>query len=239
MEHTRRLSPAPAAAATAITLIVLTAGATAAGAAVLRVGNWNVGNQPNDAAQAANLRTVVDHVGALGADARPLDILALAETYAGSAVDTVGVFDALYGGGYAAATASADAGGDRTGFVYNTNTVALLAAAGLSSGLTHPALRGRFRPAGTTGAADFYVYAIHLKSGDASADEDARLAEAQAIRADADALGPARHLRRGLQLDRLGRAGCGPDAQRVGRVHQRRRGPGVRPGQRPGCSRRR
>ena len=51
---------------------------------------------------------------------------------------------------------------------------------------THPVVRGQFR-ADDTG--DFYIYAVHLKSGASSSDTARRAIEAASLRADADALG--------------------------------------------------
>ena len=50
-------------------------------------------------------------------------------------------------------------------------------------------VRGQFRPVGTTGKFDFYVYAVHLKSGSSGSDKTARATEAANLRANADALG--------------------------------------------------
>jgi hypothetical protein len=161
---------------------VLAAGALAD---VVRLANWNLGNQPNNAGEQANLSTVLGYVGS---DYGALDLMALAETDTDSAADTLTIFNSTFGGSYASFLGSADGGGDRTGFIYNTDTLSLVNTAELS-GMTHPAVRGQFRPMGTGGEADIFVYAIHLQSGDAIANEDARLAEAQLIRADADALG--------------------------------------------------
>ncbi len=55
-------------------------------------------------------------------------------------------------------------------------------------------MRHQFRPVGTSGTSDFYVYNAHWKSADDAASEARRLVEAQAIRADADALGQGAHV---------------------------------------------
>lgn len=164
-------------------------------AGVLRVANWNMGNRPNDAADRSDLGTVFDYIGdyAVTGTARPFDILVMSESDTTSAPDTAATARTTYGvATYTSVVSAADGGGDRTGFVYNAASVQLLGTADLDGGaLTHNALRGQFRPVGTTGAADFYVCAVHLKSGTANADKAARTSEAQFLRADADALGDA------------------------------------------------
>jgi hypothetical protein len=166
-------------------LVASLALAAAAAADVVHVANWNMGNLPNDAGQQADVSTIL---GYIGSDVGALDLMALAETDTDSAADTLALFNSTFGSSYSSFLASADGGGDRTGFMYNTSSFSLVGTTEIS-GLTHPALRGQFRPAGTSGALDIFVYAVHLQSGDASTNEDARLAEAQLIRADADALG--------------------------------------------------
>ncbi len=55
--------------------------------------------------------------------------------------------------------------------------------------VTHNIMRAEFRPVGTTGDSDFFVYSIHLKSGDGNAEATTRGQEAALLRADADSLG--------------------------------------------------
>lgn len=55
--------------------------------------------------------------------------------------------------------------------------------------LTHHVLRGKFRPDGTLGESDFYVYSVHLKSGSTGSDATQRGVEAGLLRDDVDALG--------------------------------------------------
>ncbi|MDJ0511531.1 MAG: hypothetical protein QNJ64_20115 [Crocosphaera sp.] len=55
-------------------------------------------------------------------------------------------------------TASADGGGDRTGLFYNSSTLSLVQVSQLTSRLTHPTLRGLFRPVeGFSNPTDFYA----------------------------------------------------------------------------------
>ena len=89
---------------------------------------------------------------------------------------------------YNAVTSPADPF-DRTVVVYDSSTVTLLGSTELTSGLTHHIMRAEFRPAATGGTADFYVYAIHLRSGADASDKATRAAEMALLRADADALG--------------------------------------------------
>jgi hypothetical protein len=176
-----------------VALVLLAVVSTPAAAEVLRLVNWNMANHPNDETDLANLRTVFGHVGEVqrAGTAKPFDILTVAEMDPDSVALVVSTADATYGQPtYTSVLSAADAGGDRTGFVYNAAAVQLVGAAELGGpALTHSVLRGQFRPVGTAGEADVYLYSVHLKSGSTSADRAQRLAEAQALRADADLLG--------------------------------------------------
>lgn len=173
--------------------VVTMIGVQHAAGQTLRMANWNMGNLPNSTIDQANLGTIFNHIGTIGGpvSARPFDLLAMAETDTSSAADAMNVATAAYGQTYASILSSADGGSDRTGFLYNTSTLSLLASQEVAGGLTHRILRGQFRPVGTTGDADFYFYSVHLKSGATVADRNLRVAEAQLLRADADALGEA------------------------------------------------
>ena len=158
-------------------------------AAALRVANWNLANRPNDADDRQQLSTILNYAGT----SRPIDLLVMAETDTGSAPDTASVFASVYGGTYASVVAPSDGGGDRTGFVYNTAELTMVGsptAVGVGT-LTHPTLRATFRPAGTKGADDFTAYAVHLQSGDSTANKNTRISQAQVLRADAATLGAA------------------------------------------------
>ncbi len=149
-------------------------------------------NRPNDSVNDSDLSTILEAMGSevvLG-DARRLDILSMSETDKDSAPQTANIFNKLYGTtSYDSVFTAPDGGGDRTGFVFDSSTVSLLRTTEFSTGLTHNVLRGEFRPAFTAGASDFHMYAIQLKSGSSSADENSRVEEAQIIRSDADSLG--------------------------------------------------
>lgn len=173
----------------ACAFIVLIASAASANGAVLHLANWNMGNLPNAPADQTNLATVFGYMGSIGGG--PLDVLAMIETDTTSAVDTTNVAKSAFGTqNYTSLVTAADGGGDRTGFVYNTSTLQLVNSTTVT-GITHPSLRAQFRPVGTTGAEDFYYYAVHLQSGSTTAIKNQRVAQAQLLRADADALGTA------------------------------------------------
>jgi hypothetical protein len=63
-----------------------------------------------------------------------------------------------------------------------------------STGAPRQTLRHHFRPVGTTGNSDFYVYNSHLKASDSSADAQRRFEDVQVIRDDADSLGQGAHI---------------------------------------------
>src|SRR6185436_11546914 len=89
--------------------------------------------------------------------------------------------------------AGASTGSGTQGVIYNSATVQLLSEATVgtasTSGQPRQALRYQFRPVGYSGSSDFYLYNSHYKSADDSTSRGRRLTEANAIRADADALG--------------------------------------------------
>lgn len=130
--------------------------------------------------------------------ARPIDLLALQEQ-SNSASDTaeiVGLLNNIYGlGTYDRAVTDGDSnGGGRPGLVFNTQTVELLAELAIgtvsTSGQVRQILRYKIRPQGyNDGAADFYLYNTHSKSGTGSTNQARRLVESQALRNDLDQLG--------------------------------------------------
>ncbi len=169
---------------------------------VMRVAAWNTLNNPNDLVADADFATVLAAIGnqnVLGT-AQPLDILALSETdtvdAGGNSIGRIeSILDDLYPGtDYDSVASSLDGGGDATGVVYNTSTVDLLDSLEVPGVLTHSILRSKFRPAGTGGDSDFFIYSIHLKAGSTGADESRRTNEAAVLRADADALGQGAHI---------------------------------------------
>jgi len=90
-------------------------------------------------------------------------------------------------------TNGATTGAGRPMAVYNSASVTLISeeAIGVTSltGQPRQTLRYQFRPVGYDAAADFYVYDSHFKAVDDSTSANRRNVEAQAIRANADALG--------------------------------------------------
>ena len=165
---------------------------------MIRLVDWNTFNNPNDPADEANFATILGAIGneAIGGNTQRLDIIAVQETDPSTPPgnNSIGklesVLDGLYPStNYASVASTVDGGGDSTGFVYDTSTVSLLESIEILPGaVTHKILRGKFRPESTLGESDFYVYSIHLKSGDTGPDQTARASEALALRANADAL---------------------------------------------------
>ncbi len=166
---------------------------------VMRIVDWNTLNGPNDATGDANFSTVFQAIGneTVQGNTQRIDILALQETDppGTGAGDSIGriesIFDTLYpSANYSFVVSPVDGGGDSTGFVYDTTTVSLLESVQVDPGsLTHNVMRAKFRPAGTLGESDFYVYSVHLKSGDSGAEAATRGDEAALLRSDADLLG--------------------------------------------------
>jgi len=161
-------------------------------AGVLRIVAYNTYNNPDDTAEDAPFSTIFSAIGneSVGGIAKRIDVLALAETDTGSSVRLAGVLNGLYDTDAYEIVTSSSVGGDRTGVLYDSSTLALLEAADLTHIGVHPILRARFRPVGVTGSgSDFCVYAVHLKAGLFESDITTRAAEAVALRNDADALG--------------------------------------------------
>ncbi len=166
--------------------------------AVVRLAAWNTLNGPNDAADDANFSTVLAEIGSetVAGNTKRIDILAVQETDpSGSGGGSIGrienILDALYTStDYASVVSIVDGGGDSTGFIYDTSTLTLLESVDVLPGsLTHSILRAEFRPDGTLGESDLYVYSVHLKSGSAGSDKTIRSSEAALLRSDADSLG--------------------------------------------------
>ena len=158
----------------------------------MRIASWNVFDGPTNSTEDAFFETVLEAIGNedYAGIAQPVDIMTLAEADTTNAGRIEDILDGLYGTtSYQFQLANADFGGDRTGFIYNTDTVQLVNSQQIISGMTHPALRGQFRPVGTTGDVDFYVYSIHLKAFGTGSDMAQREQEMQQLRGNADGLG--------------------------------------------------
>jgi endonuclease/exonuclease/phosphatase family metal-dependent hydrolase len=92
----------------------------------------------------------------------------------------------------------ATTGSGRPMAVYDAATVTLRGEQAIgttsTSGQARQALRYTFAPAGYSSAADFTVYVSHMKASTGTTNAARRDVEAQALRADADALGQGRHV---------------------------------------------
>jgi len=168
-----------------------------AGAAI-RVVAYNCANRPNNTTQEDQFRTVFQAIGneSVNGIAKRLDILVMSEMDPSSATSLTTILNNLYNVNTYTHDLSSQVSGDRTGVIYDSSTVTLVGnAADLTTIGTHPILRAQFRPAGSTAANEqFYVYAIHLKSGDTTSDIALRATEATSLRNDADALGQGAHI---------------------------------------------
>ena len=165
--------------------------------AAIRIVAYNTYNNPDDTTEDAWLSTVFSAIGdeSVNGIAKRLDILAVSETDTGSSVRLVDILNNLYGVTAYNVVTSSSVGGDRTGIVYDSNTLILLDSNDITDIGTHPILRTHFRPVGyASTASEFYVYAIHLKSGSTTSDKTQRALEAANLRSNADALGEGRHI---------------------------------------------
>ena len=168
-----------------VAAVLALASAAMADPGVLRMANWNVANGPNTTEDRQRLARLLDYSD--DADGRRWDLLALSETDVSSAGLTVLAFGDVYTDGYDYRYSTADAGGDRTAFVFDASTLAAIDVRTVPGTFTHTILRGTF---GIWGADNydanrvFTAYSVHLASGDANADAATRAAEASALLAD-------------------------------------------------------
>lgn len=173
-----------------LTLLLLVCDARAE---ALRIACYNMQNNPDEATEDSWFRTVFSAMGqeSINGLARPLDLLCMEETDTAGGPRTRDVLNNLYGVSTYQVLTSTSVGGDKTGVVYNSANVTMLDWADLNSiGLTHPILRAHFQLASSTDPnTEFYLYAVHLKSGSDSAAKDKRAAEATTLRNDILALG--------------------------------------------------
>src|SRR4051812_6012992 len=168
--------------------------------AELRIASYNIASATSTGAPRAGLGTILQAIGAEAVDgvSRPIDVLALQEvkSQATTTADVVAILNGIYGAGtYSRGSLDgASTGGGVVGLAYNTKTVQLVSesAVGTSSASGQPRqeIRYRFRPLGTSGPDDFYLYNGDYKAGSDSTSRNRRSVEARAVRADADALGP-------------------------------------------------
>ena len=166
--------------------------------AQLRIVAYNVNASDTSlTAPRAGMDSVISAIGASakGGFSRPIDILLLGEA---STVSTTGLQYANLLDSVFASTSydhnsvnGGSTGGGRSVVVYNTASVTLVGEKPLGSIATQPrqTMRYQFRPVGYDAAADFYIYASHLKASTGSANVAERNLEVTVNRADADALG--------------------------------------------------
>jgi endonuclease/exonuclease/phosphatase family metal-dependent hydrolase len=172
--------------------------------AQLRILDYNVGANGSSLGPRPGMDAVLQAINAQTKPgfARPIDILVMQE---GNSVTTTGQAYANLLNTIASSTAyvptglnGATTGAGRPMAVYNSASVTLISeqAIGVTSSTGQPrqTLRYQFRPVGYDATADFYVYDSHFKAVDDTTSANRRNVEAQAIRANADAMGPNQNL---------------------------------------------
>ena len=177
--------------------------------AQLRIVDYNTANgsfpSGNNTLPRTGMDLVLDAIGneIVGGIAKPIDVLILQEQDLPTTTTQayVNLLNGIYGAGtYARSTVvngplSSDL---HQALVYNTMTVQLVSE--LAFGTTGSAaaarqpIRFQMRPVGYDASADFYIYNSHYKADSTATDKARRLAEAQEIRANADALGEGTHI---------------------------------------------
>ncbi|MBX3422329.1 MAG: hypothetical protein KF752_12320 [Pirellulaceae bacterium] len=176
----------------------------AAVATTLRIVNYNLaaGSEPN--MLRPGLATILQAIGSevVAGISRPIDILAVQEIYsqANTSSAVAGLLNEIYGGGiYAHGVLNGNSSGSGTlGVVYNTQVLQLLGESAVgtvsTSGQARQTLRYHFQPLGGGEATDFYLYNSHWKAANDQDSRNRRQIEAQAIRANADALGNGKNI---------------------------------------------
>lgn len=178
---------------------------TPAALAQLRIVSYNTANGSftgNQTTPRSGMDIVLEAIGneSINGIAKPIDALVLQEQ-ASLGVSTQGFVDILndiYGAGTYARGNVLNGPSFSTihqTLVYNTNTLQLISEqafgspiGGLNQAERQP-IRYEMRPVGYDSSSDFYIYNSHYKAGTSSDNRDQRTAEAQLIRANADALG--------------------------------------------------
>jgi endonuclease/exonuclease/phosphatase family metal-dependent hydrolase len=169
---------------------------------LLRIVNYNLASSGDNGIPRTGLTTLIQAFGTevVNGISRAVDLLLFQEVRS-QATTTQYVVDQLngvYGTGiYKRGTVNgATTGAGTMGVVYNSQTLQLLGEAAIGSipAMTRQAMRYLFRPIGAIGNSDFYVYVNHLKASNTSSDRAQRLAEAQIVRNDADALGDGKNI---------------------------------------------
>lgn len=166
--------------------------------AAIRVVAYNCENHPNNTQQEGWFRTIFEAIGneSVNGIQKRLDVLVMSEMDESSAIQLVSILNSLYNVNTYASELSSSYGGDRTGVIYDRESLAIVGTpADLTNIGQHPILRVHFRPVGSTDAnEEFYVYCIHFKSGSSSSVKTIRTTEAANLRNDADALGQNAHI---------------------------------------------
>ena len=189
-QRTRCLGQLPFLTVVALTLAVNSVPTN--GHEVLRVAAYNTFNNPDNPTEDAVMATIFDAIGTFsnGPVTDRVAVVAASESDTGSAARLTNVLNSLYGVSTYQEITSSSVGGDMTALIYDTDKLALLTSGEIKNEVTHPIVHATFRPNGTSGESDLYVYAIHLKSGSSSSDKTARGNETAVIRMHADSLGP-------------------------------------------------
>lgn len=166
----------------------------------LRIVDYNTATATNGEVPRPGMSEVLQAIGIETKNGiqRPIDILSIQETGTGynGAQNIVNLLNGIYGPGTYARSNILQPGqstdGTTEAVIYNTHTVQLIdqvkLATASTSGYPRAPLRFEFRPVGYDSNSDFYLYSSHYKAGDTSTDQSRRLAEAQLIRSDSDAL---------------------------------------------------
>ncbi len=183
-----------------IIVVAVAIGAAPSASAQLRIVSYNV--NASDATLTSPRPGMDTILAAIAASAKggfssPIDVLVLEEANSVSTTGAqfAGLLNTLTGGStYLVSTVDgATSGSGRPICIYNSAAVSLLGEQTIgtlsTSGQARQTLRYEFRPVGYDAASSFYIYASHFKASNTSSDASRRNVEAQAIRANADALG--------------------------------------------------
>ncbi len=169
----------------------------------LRIVSYNVIG--GSGTPSADMGTVLQAIGteSYNGFARPIDVLAIQEVQqqATTTANLVNQLNAIYGAGVygrGSLNGSSTSTEDTVGLIYNTQTVQLVNELGIgtpsTSGQPRQTIRYQLRPLGVTPTTDFYVYNSHYKASPGADNVNRRLVEAQAVRANADALPDGTHI---------------------------------------------
>jgi endonuclease/exonuclease/phosphatase family metal-dependent hydrolase len=178
------------------------------GAGYLRIATYNVTGESGSVR--SGFETIVEGMAneTVQGHAQPVDALVLEESSlkAGSsgasatADDVVAKLNAVYGANTYADVPliGASLGAGTQALVYKTSSLTVVSSVLVgtisSTGIERQEIRYQLRPANTTGADDFYVYAGHWKADTGTANATQRNVEAQALRQDAVTLGASAHI---------------------------------------------